>query len=71
MKYAIIATIFLSACVAGDPELQAHLEAEQDFHASQQYQEDVANHTAFRPEVYADVEFLSDCEFYQMEECYE
>lgn len=62
----------LSACVAPmDRELVDHLEAERDFHANQQYQEDVYFRRAFRPEVYANDEFLADCEYYNMEECYE
>lgn len=72
MKYVVmIAAALLSACVSSDPELQAHLEAEQDFHANMQYQEDVYNHKAYRPEVYADEEFVADCDYYQMKECFE
>jgi len=35
-----------------------------------QYLQDVSERKAFRPEVYAESEFLSDCEEFQMEECY-
>lgn len=71
----VIAVLFavlpLSACVSTmDPELQAHLEAERDFHADRRYREAIYNRRAFRPEVYANDEFLADCEYYQMEECY-
>ena len=72
MKYlAIASVILLSACSSMDGELQSHLEAEQDFHANQQYRQDIQNFEAFRPEVYAEPEFLADCEYYQMMECYE
>ena len=68
----IIAIALLGACSAPlDRELTDHLEAERDFHANQQYQEDVYNQKAFRPEVYANDEYLADCEYYQMKECYE
>jgi len=68
----MIATLSLSACVSPmDRDLQEHLEAERDFHADQQYREDIYNHRSFRPEVYANDEFLADCEYYQMSECYE
>ena len=67
----LIVAVLLSACTGPvDRELADHLEAEQDFHANQQYLEDVYNREAFRPEVYANEEFLSDCEEYQMMECY-
>jgi hypothetical protein len=67
----LIAAVMLSACVSPmDRDLADHLEAERDFHANQQYQEDVYNHRAFRPEVYTNDEFLADCEYYQMEECF-
>lgn len=72
MKYAFIfAAALLSACASTDSELRAHLEAEQDFHAHQQYLQDVSERKAYRPEVYAEPEFLADCDYYQMEECYE
>jgi hypothetical protein len=78
MKYlSIITTIaLLSGCVSAanpemDPELAAHLEAERDFAYHQYYLKQVHERKAFRPEVYADPEFLSDCEVYEMEECYE
>lgn len=72
MKYAILLSIaVLSACNSPDPGRIAALEAEADYHANMQYRQDVADHRAFRPEVYAEPEFLADCEYYQMIECYE
>ncbi len=72
MKYAfIIAAVLLSACASSDRVLQAHLEAEQDFHAHQQYLQDLSEQKVYRPEVYAEPEFFADCEYYQMDECYE
>lgn len=73
MKYvAIAAALLLSACVQPpmDPELAAHLEAERDFAYHQYHVQQVAERKAFRPEVYANDEYLADCEYYQMEECY-
>lgn len=73
----LIATIaLLSGCVTAenpqmDPELAAHLEAERDFAYHQYYLKRVYERKEFRPEVYAEPEFLSDCQEYQMEECYE
>lgn len=69
MKYIIVVAM-LSAC-SMSPELKSHLDAEKDFHANQQYQEDIYNHRAYRPEVYAEPDFLSDCIEYDMIECYE
>lgn len=73
MKYIVITALLgLAACVEPmDPELEAHLEAERDFAYHQYYLQQVADRKAFRPEVYAEPEFLADCEEYQMEECYE
>ena len=72
MKYfAIAAALLLSACASYDTELAAHLEAEQDFHVHQQYLQDLSERKVYRPEVYAEPEFFADCEYYQMDECYE
>lgn len=69
---AILITTSLAGCVAPmDPELVAHLEAERDFAYHQYYLQQVSERQAFRPEVYANDEFLADCEYYQMKECYE
>jgi hypothetical protein len=54
MKYTIITCIvFLSACSTYDKELQAHLKAEQDFHAHQSYIEDLYSKY--------DAEYIDDC----------
>ena len=73
MKLAILfLALIVSACgMTPEQELAAHLEAERDFAYHQYYIQQVAERKAFRPEVYAEPEFLADCEEYQMEECYE
>lgn len=73
MKLAILfLTLVVSACgMTSEQELAAHLEAERDFTNHQYYLQQVAERKAFRPEVYANDEYLADCEYYQMEECYE
>lgn len=72
MIAVLVAILSLSACaVPMDQDLADHLEAERDFHANQHYQKDIYYRRAFRPEVYANDEFLADCEYYQMEECFE
>ena len=58
MKYlAIAAALLLSACaVSPEAELQAHLDAEQDFHSQPMYLEGVyAEH---------DPEYVDDCLYY-------
>jgi hypothetical protein len=67
----LLMVLLVSGCVSVDPELKAHLEAEADFHTNQAYREAISNHEAFRPEVYADPEFVADCEYYRMPECFE
>jgi hypothetical protein len=70
-KYSIILVALLtSACASYDQDLQAHLEAEADFHANMQYRQEVSERKAFNPGVYSDSEFLADCEYYQMDDCY-
>lgn len=58
MKYAITsALLVLSACSSYDSDLQAHLEAERDFHAHQQYLEYL--YTTY------DSEYIDDCLYYE------
>lgn len=58
MKYTILAAaLFLSACMAPDPELEAHLEAERDFAAHQDYLESL--YTQYDPE------YIDDCLYYE------
>ena len=58
MKYLVIAAaLLLSACaVSPEAELQAHLDAEQDFHSQPMYLEGI----------YAkyDPEYIADCLYY-------
>ena len=58
MKYlAIAAALLLSACaVSPEAELQAHLDAEQDFHSQPMYLEGV--YTKYDPE------YVDDCLYY-------
>ena len=68
MKYAFFfALIALSACAA-QPE---YVDVEMDRAEQQQYLRNVNDRWAFRPEVYADIEFEADCVAYEMDECYE
>jgi len=63
MKYlALTSVILLSACASYDSDLQAHLKAEQDFHAHQEYLEYI--YTKYDPE------YIDDCLHYEME-CYD
>lgn len=57
MKYIIIA-LFLTACSTFDSELQAHLEAERDFHAHQY-------HVRQAIEKGYDPEYVDDCYYYE------
>jgi len=58
MKYLVITSVvLLSACASMDSELQRHLEAEQDFHAHQQYLEYL--YTSYDPE------YIDDCFYYE------
>ena len=58
MKHIAIATaLLLSACESYDAELQAHLEAERDFHAHQMYLESI--YTKYDPE------YIDDCLYYE------
>ena len=58
MKYiAITAALMLSACASYDTDLQAHLKAEQDFHAHQMYLESI--YTKYDPE------YIDDCLYYE------
>ena len=62
----ILAAIFLlalSACSSMDSELAAHLEAERDFHAHQQYLESVYNLDNYDPE------YVDDCFAYEEMVC--
>ena len=60
MKYlAIAAALLLSACASYDTELAAHLEAERDFHAHQQYLETIYSLDNYDPE------YVDDCLFYE------
>ncbi len=61
MKYiAFVAVILVSACgMSPDQELAAHLEAERDFHAHQQYLESIYNLDNYDPE------YVNDCLFYE------
>jgi hypothetical protein len=54
---ALAAFLALSACASYDSELQAHLEAERDFH----------NHQAWLEYLYTnyDPEYIDDCLYYQ------
>jgi hypothetical protein len=65
MKYAAItAILLLSACASRyDADLQAHLEAEQDFHSYQTYLESI--YTKYDPEYIDDCLYYTDlvCEF--------
>lgn len=63
MKYLLIALV-LSGCVSYDPELQAHLEAEQDF-AYHQY------HVQQAIEKQYDPEYVDDCFYYEELVCEE
>lgn len=59
MKYAMLFTLaVLSACSTMDPELAAHLEAEQDF-ARHQY------HVQQSYEKQYDPEYVDDCYYYE------
>lgn len=68
MTKFLLSFLLLSACAAVD--LTDHLAAEADFHANQEYLFLLSQGKVFRPEVYSDDEFLADCEFYQMPECF-
>lgn len=58
MKKIIIGSVFfLSACMSSDPELQAHLEAERDFAAHQNYLESIYSQY--------DPEYVDDCLYYE------
>jgi hypothetical protein len=58
MKYlAITSAILLSACMSYDADLEAHLEAERDFHAHQSYLNEL--YTKYDPE------YIDDCLYYQ------
>jgi hypothetical protein len=60
MKYIVLTAILaLSACASIDADLQAHLEAERDFHAHQQYLENL--YTKYDPE------YVDDCLYYALE----
>ena len=61
MKYLTITLVLLvSACgMTPDQELAAHLEAERDFHAHQQYLESIYNLDNYAPE------YVDDCLFYE------
>ena len=66
MKYTILLfALSLAACAAPPmPEPQ-------DRALQLDYMKSVAERKAYRPEVYAEPEFESDCDFYKMPECYE
>lgn len=55
MKYLtlVLAALSLTACSSFDTELQDHLEAEQDFHAHQQYLESIYNVDNYGVDCYA------------------
>ena len=58
MKYVILALTFtVSACASYDADLQAHLKAEQDFHAHQAYLEELYMNY--------DPEYIDDCFYYE------
>jgi hypothetical protein len=60
MKLQVITVaLLLSACAAYDAELQAHLEAERDFHAHQVYLESI--YTKYDPE------YIEDCLYHELE----
>jgi hypothetical protein len=63
MKHIAITTaILLSACVSYDAELEAHLQAEYDFHSHQSYVQNLYETH--------DPEYLDDCMYYYgMLEC--
>jgi hypothetical protein len=65
MKYFTILSIaLLSACSSNIMPI------EQDRALQLQYMQDVSERKEFRPEVYADEEFVADCEEHKMDECY-
>lgn len=67
MKYfAILCALALSACSATAP-----MPVEKDRAMQLDYIQAISERSAFRPEVYAEPEFLSDCEEFHMTECYE
>ena len=55
---AIFSVVTLMGCT--DPQLYQQLDAERVFHAQPRY----------RAEVYQNDEFLADCQYYEMSECY-
>lgn len=58
MKYVtIVVALILSACASHNTDLQAHLEAERDFHSHQKYLETI--YTAYDPE------YVDDCFYYE------
>jgi hypothetical protein len=58
MKYIVLGFVLaLGACSSYDSELQAQLEAERDFHAHQQYLEDLYTNYDF--------EYVDDCLTYE------
>jgi hypothetical protein len=60
MKYVIIISLaVMTACTSYDADLQAHLEAEQDFHAHQMYLESI--YSKYDPE------YIDDCYYYNLE----
>jgi hypothetical protein len=62
MKY-ILPIFLLSACSTIDADLQAHLEAERDFAAHQQYIESIYNLDNYDPE------YVDDCLYYEEVVC--
>lgn len=62
MRYmSVLAIMGLAAC--SNPELQAHLDAERDFHQHQQYLESVYNLDNYDPE------YVDDCFYYEEMVC--
>ena len=73
MKNILVAIAVMSALSACsyDPAMQEHLEAERDFHAQMQHEEDRASHEAYLESLYEnyDMEYIDDCLYYEEVVC--
>lgn len=58
MRFIFVLAL-LAGCSAIDHDLNAHLKAEQDFHAHQQYLESIYNLDNYHPE------YVDDCLYYE------
>ena len=59
MKYILLLTAIVTSACSMNSDLRAHLDAERDFHAHQQYLESIYNLDNYDPE------YVDDCLFYE------